>query len=346
MQWFRFSPLPELDWLQIEISTLCTAACSYCPRTLFSKHWRNQYMKESQFRRLLPVLRRSRLAYLQGWGEPLTHPDFFGLVRLAKNAGCQVGTTTNGTLLDEHGCERMVREGVDILCFSLTGLGADNDSNRRGTHFDQVLETIATLTQIKKQSGSQRPQIHIAYLLLRSGLDELDHLPQLLGQRGISQVVISLLQPFGAPGLTDDSYVPRSEQEHLNLRRRLESLTAQGRNVGLDIHWRLPALPIRGTAGHPQKPPLPFCSENIQKAAFIGVNGDVSPCVFCNLPVEPAGQNELQQAGYALNSFVFGNISTTDFKEIWHSPAYKAFRNAHLTGQFPSMCQHCINLVT
>jgi hypothetical protein len=33
-------------------------------------------MPLSLFRRLKPALKNTDLVYLQGWGEPLTHPDF------------------------------------------------------------------------------------------------------------------------------------------------------------------------------------------------------------------------------------------------------------------------------
>ena len=42
-----------------------------------------------------------KLVCLQGWGEPLEHENILGMVRVAKMAGCEVGLTTNGMLLNE-----------------------------------------------------------------------------------------------------------------------------------------------------------------------------------------------------------------------------------------------------
>lgn len=344
-----FSPGPRLEWLQIEISTACTAACTYCPRTLFHQHWRSRHMELSVFQRLLPVLRRTRLAYLQGWGDPLTHPDFFTLVALARGAGCRVGTTTNGVLLDQRLCQRLINEGPDLIGFSLAGLGVDNDRVRRGTRYSTVLEAIATLGRLKEQQGSERPHIHLAYLLRASDREALEHLVAALAGRGLSQVVISLVQSLGDPALASESLVPKTVEERDRLRDRLEQLTEQGRGCGLDIHWRLPALMeecLDRQGGDQQSASLPLCTENIQQAAFVGVEGEVSPCVFCNLPLEEAGFSAARASGHRLHRLVFGTLINTDFAKIWNSTAYTDFRQAHRRGDFPGMCRDCSNLVS
>lgn len=74
------------------------------------------------FLNLVPAFRTTRLVYLQGWGEPFTHPQFFEMVRLAKKAGCMVGTTSNGTLPNRDIIARPINEGLDVIGFSLAGL--------------------------------------------------------------------------------------------------------------------------------------------------------------------------------------------------------------------------------
>ena len=90
--WFR----PRLDWLQVEVTTVCPAACACCPRTVYRRLWRPRHMGLETLRLLRPVLATCRMVYLQGWGEPLTHPGLFEMLRMAKEAGCQAGMTTSG----------------------------------------------------------------------------------------------------------------------------------------------------------------------------------------------------------------------------------------------------------
>ena len=110
----------RLDWIQVEISSYCNASCVYCPHTAYKDNWQNRCLPLEIFKKLVPAFAKTKLIYLQGWGEPFTNPHFFDMLTLAKNAGCMVGTTTNGTLLNTEIIERLVAEGLDIICFSFT----------------------------------------------------------------------------------------------------------------------------------------------------------------------------------------------------------------------------------
>jgi MoaA/NifB/PqqE/SkfB family radical SAM enzyme len=57
------------------------------------------------------------MVHLQGWGEPLLHRQFFEIVARAKKAGCRVGTTTNGILLDRAEIGKLDESGIDIPRF-------------------------------------------------------------------------------------------------------------------------------------------------------------------------------------------------------------------------------------
>ncbi|WP_319586020.1 radical SAM protein [uncultured Desulfobulbus sp.] len=352
MAWYwPFSFSPQLDWLQVEISTHCTAACFYCPRTLYKIQWLNHHMDEELFRRLLPVFRKTRLVHLQGWGDPFTHPKFFHFARLAKSAGCQVGTTTNGMLLNEQQCEQLVEQHFDIIGFSLAGVGAENDQVRRGTRLSKVLSVIETIDRIKQRTGTERPTVHIAYMLLKSGLRNIHRLPDLLRDRGISQVVISTLDTVGSPSLTIEALLPETEQEKEGIRQQLENVVATGRAAGLSIHFRFPELHKQQNVDQPHfenesllaiaKPQL--CTENIQRAAFVGVTGNVSPCVFVNLPITelPQGANPIERP---YRPVLFGNVEALPFAKIWHSKHYSSFRSAHQSGRPPAICQLCTKI--
>ena len=349
MAWYwPFSFPPKLDWLQVEISSYCTAACLYCPRTIYEDKWQNRHMDEALFRRLLPVFRKTRMVHLQGWGEPFTHPRFFDFVRLAKDAGCLVGTTTNGMLLDEGKCERLVAEDVAIVGFSLAGTGADNDQVRRGTRLAKVLSVIETIHRIKQRTGAERPAVHIAYLLLRSGLRDIHHLVDLLKGRGIAQVVISTLDFVGSPSLMREAISPEIVQDDPTIRRQLEAVVQAGQDAGLPIHFRLPALSgeRQASKGYSETesllvPAAPrLCTENIQHAAFIGVTGTVSPCVYTNLPVSGV-HHIVDHEERPFHPTVLGLIQEQSFATIWRSTAYSAFRKAHQSGAPPPSCLSC-----
>ena len=64
------------------------------------------------------------------------------MLRIAKKAGCMVGTKTNGTILGREYIEKLVNEGMDIIGFSLAGVDEKNDSIRKGTYIKKVLHCI------------------------------------------------------------------------------------------------------------------------------------------------------------------------------------------------------------
>jgi MoaA/NifB/PqqE/SkfB family radical SAM enzyme len=124
----------------VEISSYCNASCIYCPHSAYRNNWQNRYLPTATFRNLIPAFAKTNLVYLQGWGEPFTHPGFFEMLRLAKKACCMVGTTTNGNLLNTEIVEKLVSQGLDVIGFSLAGVDEKNDKIRRGTRIKKVLE--------------------------------------------------------------------------------------------------------------------------------------------------------------------------------------------------------------
>lgn len=266
---------PRLDWVQVEVTTHCQAACSYCPHTAYREHWESRHLAMDTWRRLLPVLKRARMVHLQGWGEPLLHPDFFTMVSLARQAGCQVGTTTNGMLLDADSLRRLVDLEVAVVAFSLAGVGENNDLVRRGTRFGQVLRTIEALNTAKARKGSLLPKVHVAYMALRSRLHDLALLPQALAGLGVSQVVVSTLDYVASPALAQESLSLLTPEETREFAARLKELADRGRRQGLDFYYSLPSLEKAG----------PVCPENAARALVVSAAMSSGPPQQLGLPI-------------------------------------------------------------
>jgi MoaA/NifB/PqqE/SkfB family radical SAM enzyme len=340
------------DWLQVEVSSHCHAACVYCPTAIYPKGKGNRLMSMETYQKLIPAFSRTRLVYLQGWGEPFMNPLFFEMACMAKAAGCRVGMTTNGMLLNDHKLTEIVNSCLDIVTFSLAGCSKTNDVFRKGTRLAQVLKVIRQLKEIKEQKGVTHPEIHVAYMLLRSGLDEIEQLPGLLAGLGVSQVVISTLDFVPSPALECEALIPSSQEEYASIQARLEGLVGAGKTSGLDIRYQLARFQDKGIengASNPGKLEVfmalpvarPACTENIQHAAFISAGGDVSPCVFTCLPV---GSPEVAaaQTGRPYQFMTFGNIGDQSLEDIWHSRAYRAFRYSHRAYRLLDTCHGCL----
>jgi MoaA/NifB/PqqE/SkfB family radical SAM enzyme len=322
---------PFLDWIQVEISSYCNASCIYCPHCVFRANWQNRFLSLETFQKLMPAFARTHLVYLQGWGEPFTHPQFFEMLQIAKDAGCKVGTTTNGTLLDREIIEQLVDRELDVIGFSLAGVDEKNDRIRKGTSIKKVLECMAEIHKTRDRYGAAKPEIHIAYMLLRSGLDDLEKLPQFLSITGAAQTVVSSLSYVVSPEMESEAVLARGEREYFELKERLLEFKSEAVNLGADVHFHL-VSPLQNNFS---------CSENIPRAVIVGSDGSLSPCVMKQIPAQGKniyyinGQMRLQQ------NLSFGTIQQESLKTIWHRQKYRQFIQEFDDGHTPAACRYC-----
>ncbi len=331
-KWLNSLLKPCWDWLQVEVTTCCNAACLYCPRTAYQDRWPNRHLSLETFSKLLPAFPRTSLVYLQGWGEPFLHPDFFTMAALAKDAGCQVGTTTNGMLLDVRKIEQLVELEVEVVAFSLAGIDEKNDHFRHGTSLSRVLAALESFRRVKERYGRVKPEIHIAYMLLHSCWPDLESLPLVLEGLGVSQVVISTLDFVPARELSGEAIRPRNLAEYEGMQARLQAVAEKGADRGLKIHHHVHLPGIRRQS----------CPESPGQALVVGADGSVSPCVFTNLPPGTsyfAGGREI-----SYQPLSFGNINALSLADIWNSKDYVAFRRFFKTGGIPASCLNCSKL--
>jgi MoaA/NifB/PqqE/SkfB family radical SAM enzyme len=324
---------PPLDWIQVEATSHCNAKCIYCPRTVYADKWLSRHMSLDTYSILEPAFAKTGLVYLQGWGEPLLHPGFFEMVCAAKKAGCKVGTTTNGMLVDDEMATKLVEHGIDIVAFSLAGSEEKNDTVRVGTRLRSVLKGMKALGRAKQELALTRPAIHVAYLLLRSGMDDLLVLPRLLEGMGVTQVVVSTLDFVPVCEMEKEALFPSDEMEFSTIRDHLEAAAAAGKTYGLNIHYYLPFKGKRQQR----------CLENVHHALFVSADGSVSPCAFTAIPTA--------QADYAVHGeerpyhrLTFGKVSEQSLPAIWRGKSYREFRKGFFSDHFYPSCWECPKL--
>lgn len=323
---------PYLDWIQVEISSYCNASCIYCPHTIYRGNWQNKYLSIEYFRNLIPAFRKASLVYLQGWGEPFTHPRFFEMLEIAKAAGCKVGTTTKGTLLNRETIEKMVSEESDVIGFSIAGLDKKNDSIRKGTRIKKVLKCIEEIHRVKARFGLDIPEIHIDYMLLRSGLDDIDKIPAFLGNVGASQTVVSSLSYIASPEMETEYIHASGEAGYFELKERLKEVRSNAALKGVDVHFHI-VSPVRKNFS---------CIKNIPKAVDVGSDGSISPCVMKQIPVRGENYHYFRGQRQQQQNLSFGNINKNSLNTIWYGQDYQQFIREFRQGQTPTKCKNCL----
>jgi len=283
---------------------------------------------------LIPALRRVGHVHLQGWGEPLLHPEFFQMVSLAHAAGCRVGTTTNGTLLEGDLASQIVDSGIEVVAVSVAGADAEgNDRFRSGAPLRRVMDGISALVRARNAAGVSHPEIHVAYMLLASQIDDLERIPSFLAGLGVQQVVISALDYVADQALEVEIIAPRNMGENRALRARFDAVVAEGEARGLGGHYHL------DVAGERQ----PCCTENVQRAMVVASDGTVTPCVYTDLEIPGASFWRHGERRPCLR-LGMGNVHREPLQTIWRKEAYRQFRRSFSRGPLVAQCQTCPKL--
>lgn len=320
------------QWIQIEPTSYCNCSCSYCPNTIYKDYWDERYIEINTFENISSIFKNSKLIFLQGWGEPFLHPYFFKLIEIAKQNATLVGTATNGALLNESILVKIIKSGLDILSLSLAGIGENNDKIRIGSDFDKIINTIKNINDLKEYYNSPTPHINIAWLHLKSQIDDIAKIPDIFTNTGVEQIVITPLDFIASRDLIEESILVLNPNEVSQLKNILENTADRAYDKGIKINYYLTGL------GKQAK----ICTESVNKSFFISSDLSVSPCVFMNLPVKKGVDYYINNSKNLYEPKKFGNLNKNDFWNIWKSKEYKRFRK-DLVNNSP-FCRECPKL--
>ena len=317
---FWAGPRP-LDVAQIEVTSLCPGRCAYCPHTTMAPNWKSRHMAPETYVKLWPLLRETTRVHLQGWGEPLLHPRFLDMAALARKAGCLVSSTTCGLFMNEELAGRLVDSGLDVIAFSLTGASeAANNAARPGVEYARVLESIRLLQAVRKRKMGVHLELHFAYLMLAGKIDEVRLLPELMQGLGMHAAVVSTLDYIPAPEWAHEAFAPHEREKIGKAERALRDAAAHARKLGMEISYSLPAPEARER-----------CLENPGRSIYVDAEGNLSPCIYVNLPTDSADPMRR----------VFGNCLTGDPLEQWRGRAFTDFANALPMNRPDTPCVGC-----
>jgi radical SAM protein with 4Fe4S-binding SPASM domain len=143
--------LSRLTTLNVELTSRCNVACSYCDvnRELGRP---NQDLPLELLARLLEQSPGLQVLLPFQWGEPLLYEPLDEAVALAHQRGIRTYLTTNGTLLDGDRLESLARAGLTRLTVSLDGTESEHHE-RRGYEQEPILRRLAEARRARDASG-------------------------------------------------------------------------------------------------------------------------------------------------------------------------------------------------
>ena len=296
--------------LQVEVTSRCTRRCAVCPRTALADSWIDGDLSEAHWSGLGSGLSSVEHLHLQGWGEPLLHPNLETMARDAKAAGCSVGVTTNGDLLGE--AVGWVADGsVDVLAVSLAGGDEWNRRLRDGSRPDELFAAVEEL--VRARSRRKTPRIHVSFLLVRGNAGDLAGTVREAAGAGADGVFVNHLDCVPTEELRElaaygGKSVPGAVREGLG-----EAKTV-ARRLGIDI--RLPA-------SEPQE--MLTCALDPRVMASVRWDGAVAPCVELNLPIAGPTPRMAEDGIVEIPPYRYGHLDEEPLSVILAGAARQQF---------------------
>jgi radical SAM protein with 4Fe4S-binding SPASM domain len=313
--------------IQVEDTTYCNLNCKTCDR---AEHiTRPQHLNLEHFKRIVMQIHPKKIS-LSGNGEPFLHPNMIEMISLAKEQGCSVDITTNGTLITSERCDQIVKSGLDLIKISLDGVTRETYQTVRGTDkFLQILDGIHALVETKKRLNSLTPFIRLNYVITNHNYREITKIVELADKLSVDGVFFQVLdlldienrQESLVGDLTYEDFSQTITQALVISQKMKVNTNLRSIHKERSTYWKK----YQGEQPYQQKKRvciLPWFH------TYISVDGDVRPCCYF----------KYGQYGN------MGNIFESSIEEIWNDTMYQNFRKAMRQGKRPSpACKQCMS---
>lgn len=294
--------LPELDLVNVEVTTYCNLRCAGCQRTMQSAagHWNNRHLAVEDFRRLVEQLPTAAEFIPQGIGEPALHPALPTLISIARDSRKfnKITLTSHAQVRDLDYYRGLFASGLDVLHISVDALEPVLASRlRAGTDVAVLAERIRVLAQ-------EFPE----QIVIRStvGRDNSQHFPDLLAELNRLGRMEVVAHPYDDLGDPTGCLSPQERQAFCD---RVRQWDAQFEHLRVRANGFFAAADVC---------PWPWRSPSIK------VDGELTPC--CRIMYH--------------RDFSFGNVLQTSFADVWNSSETQAWR-ADFRIRSPAICDGC-----
>lgn len=302
--------------LNLESTAQCNLSCAMCPRTeMMTRDVGN--MDLDLYKRIVDEVDPIFMTLAQ-FGEPLLHPGLAEMVDYATAQGRMVRITTNATVFKPEKLRELIRANITHILISFDSCNKETyEKIRVGAKFEQVVENIKTLIDIKKGFDQDAPIISFNVTLTKENVHEIPQMIKYCRREFGIAPTFSKSYTYGDRGFNernikgyDAARVFIKEGYRLAAKKGDKSLLQNMVTLYNDTF-----LPLTG-----YKPCFwPYYSTNVSW------DGKVFPCcVYFDCQV------------------TMGNLSQQPFKEVWNGSFYRSFRKGLLESRDTMyLCKHC-----
>ncbi len=257
--------------------------------------------------------------------EPFTNPHFEELIRLGRIHKVPLTSViTNAHLMTPRISEGIVNQQISQINVSIDAC-TDRTYRiiRRSDQFHVVIENVKTLVEIKERACSEKPKIFLAFVMMRSNIDELPGFVEMARSLKAQGVCGFHAAIFKGRGMRDETLNKHKELTNEML------LSARKIAEASDLEFSFPPPFTIGGIKHIQvHNPSTQCN-TVYDILFIAADGRVYPCPWLN---EDPFWGQL------------GNAASQNLRKIWFSERFAELRRNLKNNQLSPTCQICPQL--
>lgn len=149
--------------IDIEVSSKCQLLCPMCGQRRMNSKMRGNMDFELYKRILDECAARQVYSVKLSWrGEPVLNPNLFRMIKYAKEKGIKdVAFLTNVERFDDDKIRELIESEVDWISCSVDGLYETYDRIRYPAKFEDTVEKIKKIVEMRKKLNKQKPLIRI-----------------------------------------------------------------------------------------------------------------------------------------------------------------------------------------
>ena len=301
--------------MQIDLTTNCNLRCKMCEHTYWKE--KNHNLSFGEFKKIMDNLPPMALLNLTGRGENLMNPDIFKIIEYAKKKNAYLWFNDNMTLMGEENAKKAIRLGLDCIAISFDGATKKTYEHiRAGANFEKTVQNIKRLQELKKELGSEKPELFLVMIVMKENYKEMPKMVELAKELGIPEIVFAGALTF--KGSKAGSIKKNAKKEFEEINRKTQEKADE---LGIKI-----ILPLHETkAFSPSECAYPWTT------AYIDCYGNVIPCCFSTQRNDSKVHDES----------ILGNAIEEKFSKIWNSKKYVEFRQKLRSGEPPLICKSC-----
>jgi radical SAM protein with 4Fe4S-binding SPASM domain len=134
---------------------------------------------------------------LNGYGEPLLHPELFSFLKLCRRYGVKTGVSTNCTLLGSEKAVAMLADPPDILTLAVDGMSPTNyEKVRVGAKFRETMANVHNFLDLWKDAEN-KPKVVLQCIYMSETRKEIDKFKHAFSRYGEVSIRIRQLTHSG-----------------------------------------------------------------------------------------------------------------------------------------------------